>query len=209
MGDTGAAFALDENWNVPETDQIFLVFPDGQFDLRSVTLEPLSREQWIQQVATLMPGREIAAAAANAQHGEIRADIDPLPEVPLLLSAVLVQARSGNFDELERWAERLRSGEVVVDDKFVAEDLYQRLATAYVTPRPSGSHGGLEGFYQGQFAFIDEWLKQKPDSVAARIVKRALISTTPGTCVAAGSPAKCRGKPGSRSRIGWRQPRMR
>ena len=97
--------------------------------------------------------------------------LNPLPEVPLLLSAVLVQARSGNFDELERWAERLRSGEVVVDDKFVAEDLYQRLATAYVTPRPSGSHGGLEGFYQGQFAFIDEWLKQKPDSVAARIVK--------------------------------------
>ena len=86
-----------------------------------------------------------------------------------------MQARRGDFDELERWGDRLRNGEVEINGNFVAEDFYDWLAEAYVSPS-DGSRGLRDAFYQAQFAFVDGWLKQKPDSVAARIVKaRSLV----------------------------------
>ncbi|HEX4146352.1 MAG TPA: DUF4034 domain-containing protein [Pirellulales bacterium] len=167
----GSTLSLDEKWALPGTDNIFLTFPDGQFDVRSLKLEPLTREQWVEQITKLMPEGQIAAAAAGAAAANVGADVKPLPELDALRSTILMRARQGDFDELERWAARLRKEQPVVDDKFVAENFYYWLATEYVSPVPSGTYGKLEGSYQAQFAFVDAWLKQKPDSVAARIAK--------------------------------------
>jgi hypothetical protein len=166
----GAALSLDEKWRMPATDKIFITFPKGQFDLRSVRLESLALTQWTRQAIKLVPDGEIASAS-KAAVAKISAKIEPLPELDALQSTILMRARRGDFDELERWAQRLRTSEAMVDYKLVAELFYGWLANAYVSPLPGGTHGKLEGSFQAQFAFLDAWLKQKPDSVAARIVK--------------------------------------
>ncbi len=59
----------------------------------------------------------------------------------------------------------------MLDNRFASEEFYRWLRTTYVVPLPNGSRGKLEGYFRTQLAFIDAWLKHKPDSVAARIVK--------------------------------------
>ena len=109
-------------------------------------------------------------------------------------------AHSGNFDELERRADRLRSGEVVLDNRFASEEFYRWLRTTYVMPLPNGSRGKLEGYFRTQLAFLDAWLKHKPDSVAARMVKAQTYIDYGWDGGVADWPRKCRPKPGSRSK---------
>jgi WD40 repeat protein len=165
-----SAFSLDEAWAIPAKDKLFLVFPDGQFDIRSITLEPLAQPQWAQQAVRFMPEGAIATAI-RAQGAPVNFDVEPIPDLDGLRPTVMLQAYRGNFDELERWADRLRSGEVMIEEKFASEPFYTWLTTAYVSPIASGTRGKIDGFYQAELAFADAWLKQKPDSVAARIVK--------------------------------------
>ena len=167
----GSALSLDERWQSSAPGKLFLVFPNGQFNLRSVQLTPLERQQWVDQVRQLMPEGQIATLHAEAEPATIDVGADPLPAPEVLHPAVLRLAHRGDFDQLERWADRLRGGELVFNNRFASEEFYRWLRATYVMPLPNGSRGKLEGYFRTQLAFIEAWLKHKPDSVAARIVK--------------------------------------
>ena len=117
-------------------------------DVHSVLLRPLTRAEWLKQVLPLMYDGEIIAL--HSQESEpVPADVQPVPDLESLRRAVWIDAQAGNFDELERWAERLRKDEVVINGRFASEPFYAWLAEIYVAPSPAGTQGKLEGFFPG------------------------------------------------------------
>ena len=165
-----SAWSLDEQWRVPASDQIFVCFPSGQYDVHSVTLEPLSEEAWIENVARFVPEGTLAWGGKFRERAEVSPDVEPLPSSDVLRGIILVQARRGDFDSLEAWADRFRKGDTMAGNEYALELLYERVGDAYLVGS-DGSRGGLEAWFQGQLGLIDAWLKQKPKSVTARVAK--------------------------------------
>ncbi len=75
----GSALSLDERWQSSLPGKLFLVFPNGQFDLRSVQLTPLERQQWVDQVRQLMPEGQIATLHAEAEPATIDPQVRSAP----------------------------------------------------------------------------------------------------------------------------------
>ncbi len=165
-----SAWSLDDKWRVPQSDRIFVSFPSGQYDVHSVTLEPLTEEAWIESVSRFVPEGMLAWGGKFRDRAEVSPDVEPLPDSKVLRGIILAQARRGDFDSLEAWADRFRKGDVMAGNEYALELLYERIGDAHLVGG-TASQGGLEAWYQGQLAMIDEWLKQKPKSVTARVAK--------------------------------------
>ncbi|HTU24800.1 MAG TPA: hypothetical protein VMF30_05355, partial [Pirellulales bacterium] len=163
-------WSLDDEWRVPASDKIFVCFPSGQYDVNSITLEPLAEEAWIEQVAHFAPDGVLAWAGKSRDQIKIAPSVAPLPKPGELREIILLQARRSDFDSLEGWAARFRKEDLMVGQDYALEVFYNVIAAAYGVGR-NGSHGKLDAFFQGQIGFVDEWLKQKPASVAARVAK--------------------------------------
>ncbi|HTU26073.1 MAG TPA: hypothetical protein VMF30_11780 [Pirellulales bacterium] len=165
-----AAWSLDDQWRVPASDKLYICFPSGQYDVHSITLEPLDEEAWIEKTTHYVPEMKLAWGGKFRDFAQVAPDVEPLPKADELKGIILLQARRADFESLEAWAERFRKGDVMAGSEYALEILYTRVGDAY-TVGSSGSHGGLEAYFQGQLGFIDEWLRQYPKSVAARIAK--------------------------------------
>jgi hypothetical protein len=163
--------SLDPKWAVPATDKLFLTFPDGQVDIVTIQLKSLTREDWFKQVKMLKPQGLIARWEIVTGSPRISVSVDPLPQLESLKATFIRLAYEGDFDELERWARRFREGEMVESFDFVSQGFYDRVGRSYL-PRGSSEQPVLSDInWQQQLAFANAWIKKKPDSVAARIVK--------------------------------------
>jgi WD40 repeat protein len=173
---TPGELSLDPKWATPHSDKLFLAAPAGQFDIVSIKLDPLTREAWLQEVSALLPSGRIAWADYMTKKEKIGPTVDPLPPFDSLRARFRLLGYRGDFDELEEWAERFRKQEVVIGSRFALETFYEWLAQLYLV----SNRGGVKSppdLWEMQFAFNDAWLKHKPDSVAAHIVKARTLIT--------------------------------
>jgi hypothetical protein len=167
---TPGELSLDPKWAAPQTDKLFLVAPAGQFDIVSVKLDPLTRDQWLTEISALLPDGRIAWADYIVNKYKLTPTVDPLPELDNLRPTIRLLGYRGDFDALEQWAERFRRESAVIGHQFASEALYTWLSQLYLVSNDGGV-GSWPELWQMQFAFTDAWLKHRPDSVAARIVK--------------------------------------
>ncbi|HTU27547.1 MAG TPA: DUF4034 domain-containing protein, partial [Pirellulales bacterium] len=166
----GSAFSLDAPWAEPDGDKIFLAFPQGQFDIESIRLEPLDQASWADGVMHIVVDPDYAKEITDPRP-TVPSDVEAIPHLAALKSTIQTQAQRGNFDELERWADRFRGKDTEIESQFVLELFYDWLSQAYVTPWPGGSFGKIDGYFQAELAFVEAWLNAKPESVTALIVK--------------------------------------
>jgi WD40 repeat protein len=161
--------SLEPAWAVPAKDKLFLAFPDGQVDIATITLRPLERAAWLDQVSREGPDGTIARWIAEADKPIVSSKVDPLSKMWDLSPTFRRLALEDNFDELERWAERFRRDNVVVTTLFGSDAFYGLVASSFLGESQTRFMPDI--LWQGQLAFADEWIQRSPESVAARIVK--------------------------------------
>ncbi len=161
--------SLEPAWAVPATDKLFLAFPDGQVDIATITLRPLERAAWLDQVTHEGPYGLIARWIAEADLPIVSSKVDPLPKMSNLSPTFRRLVLEGNFHELESWAERLRRDQVVATTLFWSDTFYGLVASGFLGETQTRFLPDI--LWQGQLAFADAWIKHVPNSVAARIVK--------------------------------------
>jgi WD domain, G-beta repeat/Domain of unknown function (DUF4034) len=189
--------SLGSEWSVPAADKIYLSFPDGQFEISQLRFIPLSREEWLSSVIKLRPNGRVAWYERESKEPLVSATIESLP-APAVLEATIVRlAREANFDELERWAARLRKEELSFGQMFAAEQFYRWLSASYLPLLGPYETGVLDSYWQQQLAFCRAWLEHSPDSVAARVVAAK-------TYVSYAWEARGSGLAGSVTEEGWK-----
>jgi WD domain, G-beta repeat len=163
-------FSLDPKWAISAKDKLFLAFPDGQFDIWSIKLEALTSDEWLSRVKVLCPEGRLVWARGSVDKPKFQPDVDPLPDFEDLTPTFVSLARGGDFDELERWAERFRREQTRTPAEFASVLYYNVLCRAFI-PTMFQSYPQMDPNWQLEFAFLEAWKKAKPDSVAARIVE--------------------------------------
>ncbi|HTU27255.1 MAG TPA: WD40 repeat domain-containing protein [Pirellulales bacterium] len=167
--------SLDPDRVLPPKDKIFITATGGPFEIRFIQLEPLEHDEWLVAVKKLYPYSLIPLyESILAQQPRISPTVEKLPSLNMLRNEFTLLAHEGNFDGLEQWADRFRNQDLVVENHFTSEVLYDWLSHNF--DGNNVDDRGHDAHLEEVVAMTDAWLKHKPDSVAARNVQaRAYI----------------------------------